>query len=77
MISGAAVQHFTAGQLFEHLGVRLELISVLGMTVLEVRFASGCEAEHWMPAPDGYPLDGSREFIEFRGRYFVPDEAPL
>lgn len=67
MISSAAVLHLSAGHLFEHLGVRLVEVG----HELEVRFANG-ESEMWTPAPDGYPLDGSLEFIEYRGRYFIP-----
>lgn len=73
MITPGAVMHFSPAQLFEHLGVTLGLDVAAGddREVLVVRFATG-EQEYWTPAPDGYPLDGSLEFIEYRGRYFVP-----
>jgi hypothetical protein len=63
----SAVTHFTPVELFEHLGVRLTLTD----DVLHVLFADGSSQAH-IPAPDGYPLDGSRAFIEYQGRYFVP-----
>ncbi|CAB4177460.1 hypothetical protein UFOVP998_50 [uncultured Caudovirales phage] len=66
-----AVDHFTRGQLAEHLGVTFDLGGGDSMSVLMVRFANG-ESERWQPAPDSYPLDGSREFIHLNGRYYIP-----
>jgi hypothetical protein len=39
---------------------------------LTVHFPDGTD-ERWIPAPDGYPLDGSRELVQVGGRYYVPE----
>lgn len=67
MFLDGPVAHLTPAQLAEHLGVRLRRIG----SDLEVRFANG-ETEHYIPAPDGYPVDGSKSFIRQDGQVFMP-----
>jgi hypothetical protein len=67
VILNGTVVNLSPAQLFEHLGVTLTRIGC----DLEVRFANG-KTDHYIPAPDGYPLDGSKSFINHEGEVFVP-----
>lgn len=67
MIINGSVVNLTPAQLFEHLGVTLTRIGC----DLEVRFANGT-TEHYIPAPEGYVLDGTKSFINHEGAVFIP-----
>jgi len=60
--------------LWKRYGVTLtvDLASGEDQSVLLVHLPDGTD-EVWRPAPDGYPLDGSRELMRVDGRYYVPE----
>ena len=69
---GPGMASVPRSSLFDSLGVSLALQPD---GTLEVSFRHSEDTERWRQAPDGYPLDGSRELIRFQGRYFVPSPA--